>query len=107
LQTLIYNGDSILLSLPNITGINLDGASYLTSTYQGIANIDLSNIKDLRTLSIQNCTALTDDIDLSDYVNMQQVDASGTTINVNVPSGAPLTKYEVGTPTSVILINHQ
>jgi hypothetical protein len=38
--------------------------------------------------------------------DIRQIDASGTTININVPSGAPLTKYEVGTPTSITLVNH-
>jgi len=33
------------------------------------------------------------------------VDASGTTVNVLVPSNAPLTKYEVGTPTTINLTN--
>jgi hypothetical protein len=33
------------------------------------------------------------------------VDCSGTTINVSVPQNAPLTKYEVGTPTEISLIN--
>jgi len=34
-----------------------------------------------------------------------QVDASGTSINVLVPENAPLTKYELGTPTEISLIN--
>ena len=105
LQTLIYNNNSILKSLPNITGINLDGASYLTSTYEGITNIDLSNVRDLRTFSIQNCSGITGDIDLSGYTNLQQVDTSGVTCNVIIPDNAPITKYELGTPTAVRIVN--
>jgi len=31
--------------------------------------------------------------------DIEQVDASGTSINIAVPTGAKLTKYELGTPT--------
>ena len=55
----------------------------------------------LRILSIQNCTGLTEDIDLTLCSNIEQVDASGTFINVLVPKNAKLTKYELGTPTSI------
>ena len=61
----------------------------------------------LQNLSIQNCTGLTGDIDITMCTDIRQIDASGTTININVPAGAPLTKYEVGTPTSITLVNHQ
>jgi hypothetical protein len=35
LTTLVFNGDSILLHLPNITGINLNN-SIITTTSEGI-----------------------------------------------------------------------
>ena len=59
----------------------------------------------LRTLSIQNCSGLTENIDLTVCPNITSVDASGTTINVYVGSGSSLTKYEVGAPTSINLTN--
>lgn len=59
----------------------------------------------LQNLSIQNCTGLTADIDLTSNSNLTQVDASGTTINVLVSEGTDITKYEVGTPTSISLVN--
>ena len=59
----------------------------------------------LRILSIQNCTGLTEDIDLTCCPNITQVDASGTTINISVPQNAPLTKYELGTPTTISIVN--
>ena len=37
--------------------------------------------------------------------DITQVDASGTTVNVLVPENSKLTKYEVGTPTSINLVN--
>jgi hypothetical protein len=67
--------------------------------------MNFSAMTSLQTLSIQNCTGLTGNIDLTMCPNITQVDASGTTINVLVPSNAPLTKYELGTPTSVNLTN--
>jgi hypothetical protein len=48
---------------------------------------------------------MTGDIDLSNCTDIRQVDASGTTVNVIVPAFAELTKYELGTPTSVNLTN--
>jgi hypothetical protein len=67
--------------------------------------MNFSVMTSLQTLSIQNCTGLTGNIDLTMCPNITQVDASGTTVNVLVPSNAPLTKYEVGAPTTISLIN--
>jgi hypothetical protein len=62
-------------------------------------------MKALKVLSIQNCTGLTEDIDLTDCVDIEQVDASGTTINVSIPDGSKITKYELGAPTTVRIVN--
>jgi hypothetical protein len=62
-------------------------------------------MKALKTLSIQGCTGLTEDIDLTDCTDIEQVDASGTTVNILLPSNPKVTKYELGTPTKVSLIN--
>lgn len=59
----------------------------------------------LQNLSIQNCTGLTGNIDLTSCTDIRQVDASGTTVNVLVPDSSKLTKYEVGTPTTISLTN--
>ena len=59
----------------------------------------------LKNLSIQNCTGLNQDIDLSTNVNIEQIDASGTTINVITPENSKLTKYELGSPTAIDLTN--
>ena len=113
LPNTIYNGKSIFESLPNITGIVLDGSTF-TSKIDDITNIDLTNTTKLTKFSIQNCINLTDDIDLRNCNDIAEVDASGTTINVLVPEGTitngvatglSLTKYELGTPTSIKLIN--
>jgi hypothetical protein len=104
LSSTIYNGDSIFKHLPNITGIKLDG-SLFASTIEGITNIDLQNIHKLITFSIQNCSNLTDDIDLSECENIEQVDASGTSVNIILPTSPKVTKYELGSPTSIRIIN--
>ena len=59
----------------------------------------------LRILNIQNCSSLTEDIDLTNCSDIREVDASGTTINVLIPSNSSITKYELGTPTSVTIIS--
>lgn len=109
LTSLIYNGQSILLSLPNITGIKLNGASNLTSTttISGVdkVNIDLTNISKLTYFNIENCTSLTQDIDLSENSNIEQVDASGTFINIILPTNPKITRIEYGTPTEINIIN--
>lgn len=105
----VSTNKSIFYYLTNITGIILDGCSLLTNTFDNagitINQFDFSNMTNLQLLSIQNCTGLTDDIDLTMCPNITQVDASGTTINIDVPTQPILTKYEVGTPTEIALIN--
>jgi hypothetical protein len=44
-------------------------------------------------------------MDLTMCPEIREVDASGTSVNVLVPEGAKLTKYEVGAPTEIHLIN--
>jgi hypothetical protein len=90
--------------LPYIYSIKLDGAAF-ASTTEGITNIDLSNVQDLVTFSIQDCTNLTGTIDLSSFANLEEVDASGTTVNVLIPTGSKVTKYELGAPTSISIVN--
>ena len=103
LTTLLYNQESILKYLPRITGIDLHGASSLPTKTENIDNFDFSTITDLHTFNIDGCTSLTADFDLSGYSNLTEVDASGTSINVVVPTSAKLTKYELGTPTEISL----
>jgi hypothetical protein len=37
--------------------------------------------------------------------DLLEVDASGTTVNILLPSNPKVTKYELGTPTKVSIIN--
>ena len=103
--------DSLLKYLPNVTGLIFDNCTHLTSINSNPNFEDNGNqfifdkMPNLQILSIQNCIGLNQTIDLTDCPNITQVDASGTTINVLVPEGAILTKYELGTPTSINLIN--
>lgn len=103
------DGRNTLLSyLPKITGLVFDNCSELTSVYS-YQNTELNqfvftNMPDLQLLSIQNCTGLTEDIDLTMCDDIRQVDASGTTINVAIPTNSKITRYELGAPTSVSII---
>lgn len=105
LTSLVYNNKSIFESLPKIQGIKLDGATSITSQISGINNLPISGLLDLRRFSIQNCTGLTQDIDLSSCSELREVDASGTNINILVPTGSKLTKYELGTPTQISIVD--
>ena len=104
------DGSYLFKYLHNIEGIVLDGCNLIQNTASGILGDDKRQIlfdrmPNLQTLSIQNCTGLTGDIDLTSCTEITQVDASGTTVNVLVPDNSKLTKYEVGTPTSISLVN--
>ena len=59
----------------------------------------------LQNLSIQNCTGLTGNVDISMCTDIRQVDATGTTVSIIMPTESKVTKYEVGTPTSINLEN--
>jgi hypothetical protein len=41
------------------------------------------------------------DIDLTDNEDIREVDASGTTVNVILPTSPKVTKFELGTPTEI------
>jgi hypothetical protein len=102
--------DSLLDYLPAITGLVFDGNVNLTSTYNTITTnngnqLIFDKTPNLEILSIQNCSSLTEDIDLTMCSNIQQVDASGTSINVFIPDGSGLTRYELGSPTAISIIN--
>ena len=105
------NGSYLFKYLPNVTGIILDGCTAITNTATSIQGEDkrqflFDNMTALEVLSIQGCTGLTGDVDLTSCHDIREVDASGTTVNVLIPqSGVPLTKYELGTPTSINLTN--
>lgn len=99
------NGSYLFKYLTNLTGLNLDGCTNITNVHSSITQIDFTYMTKLINLSIQNCTGLTGNIDLTMCPNIAQVDASGTTVNVLVPSASVLTKYEVGSPTSINITN--
>ena len=106
-----YSGtSSVLKHLPAITSLVFDGNTNLTSTYNTITEdngkqLVFDNMPALQKLYIQNCTGLNQDIDLSMCTDIREVDASGTSINVILPTSPKVTKYELGTPTSVSIIN--
>ena len=105
----VSTNKSIFYYLTNLTGLVMDGCSQLTDTFTNagivINQMDFSNMPKLQILSIQNCTGLVNDIDLTDNEDIRQVDASGTTVNVILPVNPKVTKFELGTPTAVSIIN--
>ena len=102
---LTANGSYLFRYLPNITGINLDGCTNITNVNSNITQIDFTYMTALQNLSIQNCTGLTGDIDITMCADITQVDASGTTVSIIMPTEPKVTKYEVGAPTSINLEN--
>lgn len=94
-------GDTLLHYLPSIESLTFDGCTGLTT----IADFDFSKTTSLKSLSIQNCTGLSGNIDLTMLTGVTNVDASGTTVNVLIPEGSSITKYELGTPTSISIKN--
>lgn len=110
LNLVTVNGSYLFRYLSNITGIILDGCTNITQTNDSIAGenknqLVFTNMTKLQNLSIQNCTGITGNIDLTPCTDIRQVDASGVSCNVIIPENAPITKYEVGTPTMVSMIN--
>lgn len=111
LQSIVTaNGSYLLKYLPNLTGLNFDGCTALTSTNNSITGVDKGQMKfdsmsSLQNLSIQNCTGLTGNIDLTMCQNIIQVYAKGTTVNVLIPENSIITNYEVGKPYSISIIN--
>lgn len=100
------NGSYLFKYLLNCTGIILDGCTQITSfNNSNINQMNFSNMTHLQKLSIQNCIGLTEDIDLTDNSEILEVDASGTTVNVLISDESALTKYELGTPTSINIVN--
>ena len=105
-----YNNDYLFKYLVNCEGIIIDGCTSLQNTADAITGtnknqFNFSNMTKLKKFYAQNCTGLTGTIDLSMCTDLEEVDVSGTTINVAVPTGTKITKYELGTPTAVSIIN--
>lgn len=105
-----YNNSYLFKYLPNCQGIIADGCTSIESTSESISDTDkrqmvFSYMTSLQKLYIQNCTGLTQSIDLTNCTDIREVDASGIDINILVPENAKLTKYEVGKPTEIHLIN--
>lgn len=93
--------DTILHYLPSIQTVTFDGCTELNN----IVDFDFSRMTSLQTLSIQNCTGLSGTIDLTSLENITSVDASGTTVNISIPENSDITKYELGTPTTISIKN--
>lgn len=100
--------DYLFKYLENCEGIIIDGCTLLQMTDNYIAGENknqfiFSNMPKLKRFYAQNCTSLTGTIDLSMCPELLEVDTSGTAVNVIVPTGSKITKYELGTPTTISL----
>lgn len=105
-----YNNDYLFKYLINCEGIILDGCTSLELENQNITGSNknqfiFTNMTKLKKFYAQNCTSLTGTVDLSMCQDLLQVDTSGTAVSIVAPNNTSLTKYEVGTPTSINLIN--
>lgn len=104
------NGSYLFKYIPNVTELIFDGCTSLTSTNNSISGNDknqmiFSDMSQLQNLSINGCTGLTEDIDLSSNTNILQVDARNTTVNVILPNNSNITSYKLGSPTSISISN--
>lgn len=107
---LSQQGDSILRYFPAIQGLIFDNCSQLTTnvTYdsESILQFDFSNTPNLETLSIQNCTGLTGNMNLSNCSRLNTINSKGTTVNIILSSSVnPLTTYSVGSPSEISINN--
>lgn len=100
-----YNNDFLFKYLVNCESIVLDGCTALEMNVDGTNQFDFSNMSKLKKFYAQGCTNLTGTIDLSMCTELLQVDTSNTAVNVLIPNGTDITKYELGAPTQVSLIN--
>lgn len=104
------NGTTLFNYLPEIQSLNFSGCSSLESTYtvpgetaQNLFVFD--HMLNLASLNVSNCTSLTGNIDLSACTALTTVDASGTTVNVEIPTNSSITSLKLGYPSSVEVIN--
>ena len=85
----------------------MDGCSQLTDTFTNagitINQMDFSNMPRLQILSIQNCTGLVNDIDLTDNEDIRKVNTAGTSLNVILPSTPKVTNLTLGAPSEIVI----
>lgn len=102
---------SIFKYLRACTEVVMDGCTQLTSENESIddngshSQTDFSEMLELQTLSLNGCTALTVDIDLSKNAKITSVDTTGDVLSVILPEGASFTKIALGKPTNVNVVN--
>ncbi|MCR5270548.1 MAG: hypothetical protein K6D91_05975 [Prevotella sp.] len=104
----VSTNKSILYYLHRVTGVVLDGCTLLENTFDNggviINQMDFSKMAALQSLSLQGCTGLTEDIDLSECGNIDSVDLRSTELNVILPAGTSVTSVKLGTPTEFTLV---
>ena len=108
-RLVVSTNKSIFYYLTSLTGLVMDGCTALHNTYNNggtsINQMDFSKMGALQNLSLQGCTGLTSTLSLINNTDIRQVDASGTTVNFILPNNPKLTKFELGTPASILIEN--
>lgn len=103
----VSTNKTIFYYLNNLTGLVMDGCTQLTDTFTNggvtIDQMDFSTMPKLQILSIQNCTGLVNDIDLTDNEDIRQVNTAGTSLNVILPSTPKVTNLALGTPSEIVI----
>lgn len=103
----VSTNKTIFYYLSNLTGLIMDGCTQLTDTFTNggitIDQMDFSTMPKLQILSIQNCTGLVNDIDLTDNEDIRQVDARGTSLNVILPITPKVTNLTLGAPSEIVI----
>ena len=118
-ETIIYGADQIIdlgdLSNKYAGTIDVSKCSKLQSLTIGnkdkinsnLISISLGNNPLLKTINIQNCVSLKGDLDVSAAVNLEEIDARGTSISsITLPQGGNLKKiYLPNTLSTLVLRN--
>ena len=105
---LITNGSQkpLLTYLVNVKTLILDNLS-ITNTYEvngnTIQQLYFNNMTNLETLSLNGCSLLDEDIDLSNNLKLKSLDMRGTSINPILPENTIIEMLKLGTPTNVTL----
>ena len=97
-----YDGDSVLLYLPNVTELDFEGCKLTGNT---TLLFIFTNCTKLTTLNLKDCTQsdLVGTIDLTGAPQLTSLDLRGTALNVNIPTNSTINDLKLGTPASIVI----
>lgn len=106
-RLVVSTNKSIFYYLTSLTGLVMDGCTAITNTYNNggtvINQMDFSKMEALQSLSIQGCTGLTGSISLTHNPSIEDIDASGTTVNIILPALPKVDTLAYGTPSEIVI----